>query len=444
MAPTKRMGIIAGLLGGWCLLGICYAPPPALAGPVQIDRIMDSCYQVDLDLSGLSHRDFGRDYARAIITAQPEFESLVDSFLKGMLDVTRQEAPDLNFATLRSRAQDIVTNVPVDYVDEIAGMQDVFSYDRDQLGDGRLSRNEMLVFQLFADVFRPSLCSASAVFGDASTTGHTIIGRNLDWYDLPGQEMNQLHAVSIFRNGEKSFANFGFLGSLSVVSAVSDDHVFASVLDIDTGLDYPDTKDKHSYTLDLRYALENETTLQGAADYLTTYDYAHWHLVALADRDTAQVLENNVGSPSRGLRTSTSELIPGVTWNHPDAIATVNSFLLPGNYPTHFDAPSNVERFQSFQSLYDAYLTGGAAVDMDEMMQISGYPGPDGQGLGRTGAIFRSRDGFPSVQSIVMDLDTLETHAFFAPREAMPRQPDYAIVFAQDPFTNPPGPIIGN
>lgn len=396
---------------------------------------MDSYYQVNVDLVNYSHYEFGLQYAQQISYMVSDFEERIDSFVNANLEVCKQIDPSLNFATVRDRAFDIYSNLPIEYVAELVGMEQVFSYDVDVLGDGRLSRHELLVYQLFADVLRPSRCSASAVYGDTSSTGSTIVGRNLDWYDFPNREANEIHSVTVINNGSKSIASFGMLGLLCAGSAVSDDHVFAAVLDIDTGDPYPNTDGKRSYTMDLRYALENQTSLDGVAGFVSTKDYAYNHLVFLADPTTAKVEEEDIDSPGRGLRTATSQLIDGLSWDIPDAIATVNSFLLPANAPTHFDAPSNVNRWNSFVDLYTEYTSRGT-MGVEEMMQICGYAGPGDSGKGARGALFRSTDGFPTLQSIIMDMSSLETYAFFEPAGEPQRFPNYVKVFSGNPFAD--------
>ena len=112
-----------------------------------------------------------------------------------------------------------------------------------------------------------------------------------------------------------------------------------------------------------------------------------------------------------------------------DAIATVNSFLLPGNASNH--TGSNIARWDSYVEQYDTFLKAGK-IGVDEMMKIAGYSGPDGKAT--SGAIFRSMDHYPTVQSIVMRMDTFETYVFFAPVGEPPYLPDYIKVFSGSPF----------
>jgi hypothetical protein len=396
---------------------------------VEINRVQDTYYLVNIDLTRESHFETGKQYAEQIVAHVPDYEARIDSFINYMLGLL-QQAVDIDLAELVTRAGNLKPNIPQEYMEEINGMQSVFSYDKDIAGDGRLSQNEFLVFNLFGDIARPTRCSASAVFGDSSVTGHTVLGRNLDWDELPNSELWPIQAVIIMENDDKSMASIGYLGEMAFISAFNNDHIFGAMLDSDTGAPYPSTAGKRSYTMDLRYALENETTLEGVAGYMKDKDYPFNHLVFLADTDSAQVLENDIDSPARGLRTATSELKPGMTWSHPNAIVAVNCFLLPGNEDNIIG--NNRARWDSYTSFYNDFLAEGK-MGMEEVMQIESYPGTDGKGT--SGAIFRSRDHAPTIQSIIMRMDTLETSIYFCPVGPPPYEPaTYIPVFTESPF----------
>ncbi len=411
--------IAAALIGGNCNAS------HAAQGPVTIKNVQGVYYQVDIDLAANSHYEVGRQYAEAIKASVPDYEARIDSFLNYM-----HEKNHIDLATLTARAREISRNIPAEYMEEIKGLQSVFSYTEDKLGDGRLSKNELLIFELLGDVDRLSGCSASAVFGNSSSTGKAIIERNLEWVELPNSELQAIHAVVIIRNKDKSLASFTFLGMLAFISAVSDNDIFAALLDVGTAKPYPPAAGKRSYMMDLRYAMENQTTLKGIADYMSGNDYAYSHLIFLADEDSAFVLENDIGSPARGLRSAASALQRGITWGHPGAIVAVNSFLLPGNADSF--AAVDAGRWKSFAAFYDKFLSNSGTIDMEKMKEIAGYPGKDGTYT--TGALFRPRDHYPSLHLIVMRMDTLETWVAFAPVGAQPRTPKYIKVFEKNPF----------
>ena len=403
-------------------------PTPTPAGPVTIQKVNDTYYLVSLDLTSTSHRELGRRYAEMIEIYMPDYEEISDSFLKDMVDELAKAG--ITFDDLKNRAFDLKQSLLQEYIDEIDGMSEVFSYTTDLPGDGRLSQNELLLLQLVPDVMRPTMCSASAAFGSSSYTGNTIVGRNLDWYDFPETELSRLHAITVIKNGSKSITLIGSLGQLWVASAFSDDKIFGAILDSDTEEPYPPTAGKRSYVFDLRYALENSNTLQGVVDYFKDRDYAYNHLIFLADENTAGVLEENIGSPERGLRLCNSPLRTGVTWGIPDAIATANSFVLPGNFNNH-SFPSNVKRWESFRNLYTTQLRTGK-IDVDKMKMIMGYYGTDGTAA-TSGALYRS-DSSPTIQSIILRMDTYEMWVAFSPVGTKPLSPTYIQVLNGSPF----------
>ncbi|MBC3899347.1 hypothetical protein GH811_06940 [Acetobacterium malicum] len=403
---------------------------------VTLERKDDGYFYGEIDLSQMTHTQMGEEYAKAIVTVFPDYEKHVDSMLKDQFDLLADAKDkigyDLNFELCTARATDIQSNLQAEYQEEIIGLQTVFNYDQDILGDGRISQNEMLVYQLFGDVMRPTQCSGAAAFGDASATGATIVGRNLDWDLLQHDDASAMHTVLYIKDGDQSLVMFNILGSLVPISGYSDDRVFVASLDAETMAPYPDTSDKKSYFFDYRYALENSKTLEEAAAYLSTESYTMNHLVLMADKDKAQVLENNIGSPGRGLRSWDSTLQPGITWGIKDTLATVNDFRLAGNYATPEDDPIDDFRWESYRNNITSALTTGK-IDVAKMKEIVGYSGSDGKPV-PSGAVFRS-DHIPSIQSMVIRMDTLETWIAFKPSGSNPLKPTYVEVFAENPFT---------
>ena len=133
----------------------------------------DNYFEVSLDFdSKSSHEEVGKEYANAILEVAPNYEELVDSYLKEIC---------LNDDTYKSAIKERVPNVKqfVDekYLDEIEGMAKVFSNDIDEdiIGDGKLSSNEVYLFNLIPDVIRGSQCSVISVYGSKSETGNNII-----------------------------------------------------------------------------------------------------------------------------------------------------------------------------------------------------------------------------------------------------------------------------
>lgn len=427
------------LLCGWSLLasgcGSDSTYPPAV-----IIKANAGYYDVTMDYTGRTRREMGRLLALQIQRAVPDYQARMDALLQAQITLIgdmKQFFPDphpykaISFADALARARAIFRNVPQEYRDEILGMQDVFGYGTDSLGDGKLSANELLVIQLFPDVLRPWGCSASAAFGASSATGKTVLGRNLDWFSGPLKISANLHAVTTMKNGARMTCNVGMLGGLFAGSQFNQSRVFGALLDAENRtLAYPaDVSGKRSYGFDLRYALETYTTLQEVADFMKGREYAFNHLVFLADATTAGVVENNIGSAGRGLRTADSVLREGLTWGILNAVATVNDFRLPGNYFAGDDT-SNNERWATYRTNYAAALANGGTIDLDRMKGIAGYATHGGDD--EMGDLFLAgNDAFhyATNQSIIMRMDTLEMWVHFAPATGtFPATPTYVRV----------------
>lgn len=80
---------------------------------------------------------------------------------------------------------------PVEYARLIAGTRQMerqlpedIRRELHALADAALVKyDDLVALQLFGDVQRASRCSSFAVFGPATTTGETIVGRNFDFFD---------------------------------------------------------------------------------------------------------------------------------------------------------------------------------------------------------------------------------------------------------------------
>ncbi len=400
--------------------------------PVEIKKVNGTYFLVTIDFKGLSHKDMGKKYGEKILKAMPEYPKVMDEMMKDQFDMLKQAG--LTFETVKNRAVALEQSIQPEYRDEIEGMATLFPSAKDEPGDGVFSRNEFLVWQFYADVVRPTQCSASAAFAGASATGKTIVGRNLDWYELKDNSLAKIHAVTLIHNGSNSVVFVNFLGQLTPVSGFNDHHVFGAILDCETGAAYPPVQGKRSYHFDLRYGLEHDSTITGIADFMKDKDYTFNHLIFLADEYAAGVLEDNIGSKARGLRTSSSKVRTGAEWGIANTFATVNDNRLPGNFVENPESPSNLKRWASLKSQYSEELKKGK-IGIEEMKKIAGFPSTDGNARS-SGALFRSADHAPTLQSIILDMHTYELWVAFAPRGKLPMTPAYIKVFSGDPFIN--------
>ena len=398
---------------------------------VEIKKMQNTYFLVTIDLTGLSHKDMGRMYGEKIRQAMPSYDTVMDAMMKDQFDMLKQAG--LSFDIVKQRAIALLQQVQPEYRDEIEGMASVFSAAKDETGDGIFSRNEFLIWQFYADVVRPTQCSASAAFADASASGNTIVGRNLDWYSLKDNSLAKIHAVTLIHNSNRSIACINFLGQLTPVSGFNEHHVFGAILDCETGAAYPPIQGKRSYHFDLRYGLENDSTIESLAGFMKDKDYTFNHLIFLADEHSAGVLEDNIGSKARSLRTPLSKLRPGAEWGIPNTFATVNDNRLPGNFVENPEYPGNLKRWSSLKNQYSSQLKSGR-IDIEKMKLIAGFPSTDGSAKS-SGALFRSNDHTPTLQSIILKMDTYELWVGFAPQGKLPMKPSYLQIFSGDPFS---------
>ncbi len=106
----------------------------------------------------------------------------------------------------------------------------------------------------------------------------------------------------------------------------------------------------------------------------------------------------------------------------------MNDFPLPGNVWKTTDE-GNKARWRSFRDLY-AGVPSGQRFDIETLKAITGYPGPDGDGVMANGAIFNSEGQLQqttaadsTVQSILMDMSTMELWIHFTPPTAPRARP---------------------
>ncbi len=385
-----------------------------------------------------SRKDVGESYALAILSVFPDFEKQADSLLKAMFVKFQERASAADFSGLLAEAEAIRQNIPPEYSEEISGMQEIFSCSIDELGDGRLSRNELLVYQLSMDIFGPPAGSAVGVWGSGTTSGDTLVGLNVDWPDNITLDNPKMMSTVIFIDGDRSIASIGFTGLLATGCTFSNDNIFGCILGADISDSNPLTATIGSSAMDLRYALETENSRQNVTAFLSNIDYRYDHQVFVADTSAAQVLENDIDGLDRSLRHSLSSLSPGASWNNPNAIAAVNTFLLNGN-ESNFSSLTNSARWESY-CRYLEPASHTASWNSTDIKQLQDFKGDSNREAADDGALFRSHDGYSTCQRIILDVNLMEMSVFFTssdPQDGSPLQVEY---FAGDIFTIPTPP----
>lgn len=373
-------------------------------------------YQVTILSSDGNHYAVGREYGQKVLATVPDYEQLIDSYLKELQEaavpVTGSGIPgtagSIPFAVMIERALEIKKQIDPLYLQELDGFASTLSGgDHDELGDGKLSRNEYLLLNLVPDIATTTACSALAVTGARSATGKTIVGRITDWFPGSTGQFGALNALVHTRTGSKQVASFGWLGVLGNLVAINSSGVYIANLYSPVGGAYS-AVGRRSILLDIRKAMETSSTLDEVANYLKDPAklYGYNHNMFLADATTTKVLENDFNR-TRALRGPDSALNPGIVWGFSNAVASVNSFLLLGNDDNHTPAPVNTERWAKYKSLLAAQ---GSRVDFNGMKSIITYHKPGANGTDN-GDIY----GNTSIQAIVYSFDDKRLECWLRP-----------------------------
>ena len=345
-------------------------------------------YEVNIDYSSGNRYGIGREYGTKVLSMVPTYEAGGDAFVEASVSGL---PPEITYEVLIQRALEISKNVKSQYMDEIEGFASVLSGGTvNIMGDGKLSLDEFLILNFVPDVCTAVSCSSTAVFGNRSATGKTIVGRNTDWATgPPGKSANgntsgvntnagNTNALIYLKTGEKQVMSFATLGSIGTIVGINSDGIFVANLYSDIGAPYS-AVGKRSVMLDIREALETSSTVDEVGAFLGDPSrlYAYHNNMFIADKDTAKVLENDF-ERNRALRLFDSELNPGITWEIPEAIACVNSFMLKGNFDNFTGKVWQTNRWANFKTML---IQEGDTVDIDRVRTIMSYHKPEGGGM---------------------------------------------------------------
>ncbi|HEX3044772.1 MAG TPA: hypothetical protein VHY08_08445, partial [Bacillota bacterium] len=170
-----------------------------------------------------------------------------------------------------------------------------------------------------------------------------------------------------------------------------------------------------------RYALENKKSLADIAAFMqdSEKNYAVNHLIVFSDPVVSKVLENNISGigttgnrVQRALRTSDSRLNKGVSWGIPNAIASVNSFLLYGNRDNHRNINYNTRRWKYIKQQLTGRKKPVTPEDMKSIMSYcNGTPSP----FSNTKYLYNKA----TLYMVIFQPDTLELEVYFFPRHTL-------------------------
>lgn len=376
-------------------------------------------YKIAVDLSApqVTRKEVGRACGKLIKENISDYEMLVDSYFKDFLN------DNANYTLMLERVDIIWPKVPDIVKDEIAGLaESICSTNKNILGDGLLSPDELRILNLIPDIFRATSCSAVGVLSEASASGNVMTGRNVDWDDGKTFQLSKIQSIITYHFPDnKSVTNISYLGLVIALTGIStnDDFsgsdkgqtLFYALLDSDIGgkltLD-----NKRSYAADLRLYAEQVLTIDDMSRLLdsTAKDYTFGHLVFLASKDSLGVYEDNLTYAPSKLRTVKDNPDLYIPWEIPDTIGAVNCFMLKTSLDNTVGVDKarlsateknlqtgdntlyvgNVKRWASQQRILKE---NGSKHSFDDLKSLSSY----GPGKATDGYIYR-----PSTQQIII------------------------------------------
>ena len=435
--PSLNLSAVISALGMCMLISGCNSDNWEDQEYVKITA-KDQYYEVTINYADADdYFVVGQEYGQKTLKAVSNYEKLLDSYLVDEV-AWLQEAfkmPDNTYEILIERAREIKKQVDSNYVKEMDGFASVLSGGvANVLGDGKVSEDEFAVFNLNPDIATADACSALAVYGNSSSSGQTIVGRNMDWYPGEKGQMGQLNAVVHAKSKPYPYFSVSYLGMIGAGTGINSTGLYIANLYSPIGAAYS-AVGKRSVMMDIRKGLETLNTLSAANTFFADSQklYAYHHLMFLADRTVAKVLENDF-ERKRALRTDQSTLNTGITWGYTNAVAAVNAFMLKGNFdnfhdyvPGSFDPDStdagnfNTDRWENFRT---QLALQGNLVSFDSIRTIMAYHKAGAKGMDN-GDIYNAF----TTESIVYSFSDNRLEAFLLPKSGeFVDQPVYVAI----------------
>ncbi len=413
--------------------------------------------EITMDYStGITAQEMGVLLGKAYLEKIPMLPQMFDMLIARLAEDKKVQCSELINTALEMiphLQSTRILNQNGTYLDEINGIGSVLvNADKDICGDGKLSLNELYLVNLFLDVLggekyytpdkkrtklKAGACNGISIYGTQSETGGTLTGRILDWADAVA--MCGMHTVTIIKYKKKTIVSVGFVGIQGLITGISTDYIFAGLLYSHTGKKFSYSS-PHSLLFDLRYALENYSTLNDAANYTINlqFDYMMNNLLLFSDAEMGVIVENDFtqtaeNTQRRAIRASDSELNKGIAWDFSSAVATVNGFALKGQFDNFTTQDYNYKRWKSFRSqLYEKMQNKDKKVSQEGLKAIMTYYTGNQPGDFHDGDIY---DDFTKHIALFTVSGTGDhkfgsLEVFFCPKEGtLPLNPDFVTVY---------------
>ena len=319
-------------------------------------KVMTSYYDVTLDYEKGSRAEVGAAYGKLIREKFPEFITTMEPYL--FENIRCAYGGSFSADAVEDRERILLESMRPEYKEEIEAFAKAISGGSSGIvEDNVLSYEEAVIMQMIPDALRPTCCSALALWGSKTETGDMMTLRNLEWNLGSANQMGSINAVVNMKNGSRSITSISVLGILDIISAVNDDGVFASILDVGSvqGEAYV-FEGKKCYTMELRYALEEFSTARELGGFMVeeSGDFTWCHNLMISDGNEAFCAEDCVSQVSdKGLGKSVlrdyeTPILKGLSWDNEDSLCVVNSFASEGNQDGFTGSPSNLIRFAKY------------------------------------------------------------------------------------------------
>lgn len=327
---------------------------------------------IELDFEGKNAEEVGIAYGKWIKENYPDYISDYTTYFMTLKSVIQQQYLYPTDEEIENRIAYLLPTIPQKYKDEIMGIAK-------GLGDSNYY-DLLLKMNLIPDVLRPVSCSSFAVYGDVSSTGETIMARNLDWWTF--NILNKYSAVIVYRNqeGKNDFLNIAYVGIGSIISGINKNEMGAHIQDVGINTLFPYDGERYSYTFTIRESLENCENVNEALDLFQSRNFVYSFNTMFFDEDEGLAYERSVEA---GNGTSlVSVRTPGLTdvrteWGMPDRIAVTNHYetttmdSLQYNYNQ-----DSVLRFERIRDLMTEYSIDNKFT-VDSAKSIITYTGDD-------------------------------------------------------------------
>ena len=321
---------------------------------------MEHYYDVTLDYENHTPEEVGTAYAEMIMEVYPDIHESIEPYIYENIYAGFPALVD-DYDPVWERISTLAKVVEEDdklsdYWKELNAYAETFSGGvHGYAQDGTISYEEAVTFCFIPEALRGTACSALSLWGSKTESGDRITSRLLDWRLGSDNQMCKLHAIIHAKKGEHSYTGISFLGFESIVSAINDDGVFAAILDVGSQNETYVYKDRKCYTYDLRYALEEYDTAKEVGDFMVdnSANYTWSHNLIITDKDSSYCAEDAVtqlqdkGKGYSILRDNDTPLLSGVTWDNPDSLCVVNTFVSKGNQDDLF-SDNNAVRWNKY------------------------------------------------------------------------------------------------